>query len=103
MGDGGNVLIYSPLVTMCKCVAATPEPPHSCARRATHYCAPMPACHTIPFIKPGVLIDSTEPSARRDTAPVESCDYCGAPTLVWRKCKLICETCHQINKSCADL
>lgn len=31
------------------------------------------------------------------------CDYCGAERLVWRKCKLICEQCRQINKSCADL
>jgi hypothetical protein len=33
----------------------------------------------------------------------ESCDYCGALTLTWRKCKLICLSCAQINKSCADL
>ena len=33
----------------------------------------------------------------------ELCDYCGAERLVWRKCKLICEQCKQINKSCADL
>jgi hypothetical protein len=33
----------------------------------------------------------------------ESCDYCGSVTLEWRKCKLICSTCAQINKSCADL
>lgn len=33
----------------------------------------------------------------------ETCDYCGAATLAWRKCKLICATCAQINKSCADL
>jgi hypothetical protein len=64
----------------------------------------MPACHTKPFIAPGVLIapvadESTEPPI----APVESCDYCGAITLEWRKCKLICSTCRQINKSCADL
>jgi len=25
------------------------------------------------------------------------------PKLVWRKCKLICEACGNINKSCADL
>jgi hypothetical protein len=34
---------------------------------------------------------------------VESCDYCGAEALVWRKCKLICESCGNIVKSCADL
>jgi len=33
----------------------------------------------------------------------ETCDYCGAATLEWRKCKLVCTTCNQINKSCADL
>jgi hypothetical protein len=34
---------------------------------------------------------------------VESCDYCGAEALIWRKCKLICEQCGNIVKSCADL
>lgn len=33
----------------------------------------------------------------------ETCDHCGSPSLVWRKCKLICGDCRQINKSCADL
>lgn len=33
----------------------------------------------------------------------ETCDYCGSTALRWRKCKLICESCAQINKSCADL
>ena len=33
----------------------------------------------------------------------ETCDYCGSARLEWRKCKLICLTCSQINKSCADL
>ncbi|MBX3174313.1 MAG: hypothetical protein KF709_07860 [Gemmatimonadaceae bacterium] len=33
----------------------------------------------------------------------ETCDHCGSRTLVWRKCKLICSDCRQINKSCADL
>jgi hypothetical protein len=64
----------------------------------------MSACHTKPFISPGVLI---APGAARESepcaAPVESCVYCGATTLEWRKCKLICSTCRQINKSCADL
>jgi len=36
-------------------------------------------------------------------ATEEVCDYCGSPDLEWRKCKLICRTCAQINKSCADL
>ncbi len=33
----------------------------------------------------------------------ETCDYCGSSALTWRKCKLICDDCRQINKSCADL
>jgi hypothetical protein len=33
----------------------------------------------------------------------ETCDYCGSDALWWRKCKLICGNCSQINKSCADL
>jgi hypothetical protein len=33
----------------------------------------------------------------------ETCDYCGSAALRWRKCKLICDDCRQINKSCADL
>ncbi len=33
----------------------------------------------------------------------ELCDYCGAEALAWRKCKLICEACGNIVKSCADL
>ena len=32
-----------------------------------------------------------------------ACEYCGFETLAWRKCKLICSNCKQINKSCADL
>lgn len=68
----------------------------------------MSACHTKPFIAPGILIAPAPATIPADTrapagAPVESCDYCGAVTLEWRKCKLICTTCRQINKSCADL
>jgi hypothetical protein len=36
----------------------------------------------------------------RETVP---CDICGVPALVWRKCKLVCENCGAINKTCADL
>jgi hypothetical protein len=32
-----------------------------------------------------------------------ACDYCGANALVWRKCKLVCDNCRNIVKSCADL
>jgi hypothetical protein len=48
------------------------------------------------------------PSERR-AAPSDSerglapCDLCGVPALVWRKCKLVCENCGAINKTCADL
>ena len=60
----------------------------------------MPACHTKPFILPGVVI---EPERESQAAVQTSCDYCGSPKLEWRKCKLICADCRQINKSCADL
>ena len=63
----------------------------------------MSACHTKPFISPGVLIAPPTAPSNADVPVVESCDYCGATTLEWRKCKLICSTCRQINKSCADL
>jgi hypothetical protein len=62
----------------------------------------MQPCHTKPFIKPGLVIDTTSTdSAVQPMA--ESCDYCGSAHLEWRKCKLICADCRQINKSCADL
>jgi hypothetical protein len=62
----------------------------------------MQPCHTKPFIQPGVVIApaSSAPSTER---VAESCDYCGSAQLEWRKCKLICTDCRQINKSCADL
>jgi len=49
--------------------------------------------------------DATEPTRQVADGPAlgESCDYCGAESLVWRKCKQICMNCSQINKSCADL
>ena len=37
------------------------------------------------------------------TVPGETCDHCGEQTLRWRKCKLICDSCGNIMKSCADL
>jgi hypothetical protein len=40
------------------------------------------------------------PDAERDPA---ACDLCGVPALVWRTCKLVCENCGAINKTCADL
>jgi len=62
----------------------------------------MPACHTIPFVQPGMVIDTTDPDTGT-TVTAETCDYCGSVRLEWRKCKLICGDCRQINKSCADL
>lgn len=62
----------------------------------------MPACHTIPFMPPGVVID-TRATDRGTAVAAETCDYCGSVRLEWRKCKLICSDCRQINKSCADL
>ncbi len=51
----------------------------------------------------GYLVQPAPTAAEPSAPPVESCDYCGATTLTWRKCKLICDNCAQINKSCADL
>jgi hypothetical protein len=64
----------------------------------------MPPCHTVPFLRPGLVIQA-DATARRahgqDT--LDACEYCGSARLEWRKCKLICAECRQINKSCADL
>jgi len=60
----------------------------------------MTACHTKPFIQSGVVI---APEATPATLAAEHCDYCGSEKLEWRKCKLVCSDCRQINKSCADL
>jgi len=68
----------------------------------------MPPCHTTPFLRPGLAIQ-TEPTkqepveAPHEDAGAEGCDFCGSARLEWRKCKLICADCRNINKSCADL
>ena len=49
------------------------------------------------------LAKTLHPSSDRTADRTESCDYCGSERLEWRKCKLICADCCQINKSCADL
>lgn len=71
-----------------------------------HYIPLMP-CHTQPFVLPGVVIapssEDREGDGTHQAAPQESCDYCGSTELEWRKCKLVCAQCRQINKSCADL
>lgn len=38
--------------------------------------------------------------SQREETP---CDVCGIPVLIWRKCKLVCENCGAINRTCADL
>jgi hypothetical protein len=43
------------------------------------------------------------PPREYQAAVADVCDYCASPRIVWRRCKLICENCNQINKSCADL
>ena len=65
----------------------------------------MPPCHVQPFVQPGVVIPIARVTddAPNDAPSPETCDYCGSPRLEWRKCKLICTDCRQINKSCADL
>jgi hypothetical protein len=65
----------------------------------------MPACHTKPFIQPGVVIAPAmqDEAAAATAEQCEQCDYCASPRLEWRKCKLVCTDCRQINKSCADL
>jgi hypothetical protein len=62
----------------------------------------MAPCHTKPFIQPGVVISRDTDEATEHATP-ERCDYCASTRLEWRKCKLICVDCRQINKSCADL
>ena len=46
--------------------------------------------------------ESSSHKSRPDDDPA-CCDVCGVPALVWRKCKLVCENCGSVNKSCADL
>ena len=77
---------------------------------AEHQSFFMPPCHTVPFMRPGSVVDArveenaAELSAHSIAdAAAERCDYCGSVKLEWRKCKLICADCRQINKSCADL
>lgn len=65
----------------------------------------MDPCHTKPFIKPGLAIDTSRQQVYAEPSDPtgDVCDYCGTTSLEWRKCKLVCRTCRQINKSCADL
>ncbi|HEY3288329.1 MAG TPA: hypothetical protein VGJ96_14510 [Gemmatimonadaceae bacterium] len=52
---------------------------------------------------PATPPDTPPRAARTSRAEDLPCDYCGGGPLRWRKCKLICDQCRQINKSCADL
>jgi hypothetical protein len=57
-----------------------------------------------PMSLSGTSARPVETEAREyQSAVQECCDYCESARLTWRKCKLICEQCGQINKSCADL
>jgi hypothetical protein len=56
------------------------------------------------------MTDDREPEGPRQGAPpmyqfgdTVECEICGASTLTWRNCKLICLNCRSIVKSCADL
>ena len=48
-------------------------------------------------------LSPTSDRGAHDPVTAASCDYCGSARLEWRKCKLVCSDCKQINKSCADL
>jgi hypothetical protein len=74
----------------------------------------MPPCHARSSIDPiGATTSASRVIVRDDpseslpaTTEVQSCDccdYCGSARVEWRKCKLVCVDCRQINKSCADL
>ncbi len=55
---------------------------------------------TVPRV--GDLSPASDRGTHEPTAAA-ACDYCGSVRLEWRKCKLVCSDCKQINKSCADL
>ena len=53
--------------------------------------------------EPPAAPDVDPPADPPKSAAVETCDWCGADTLWWRNCKLLCRNCGGIVKSCADL
>ena len=68
----------------------------------------MPPCHVKPFLRqsthePPAVFEQRTPDIEPTAVAQDACEYCGSASLVWRKCKLICSNCQQINKSCADL
>lgn len=62
-----------------------------------------PSAEPSSTVQPAVTAVTASPLVSDGAADAETCDYCGSTTLEWRKCKLICTSCAQINKSCADL
>lgn len=69
----------------------------------------MLPCHTTPFLRLGLVIQPQPAATEPPEAPLghdasaEGCDFCGSARVEWRKCKLVCADCRNINKSCADL
>ncbi len=63
----------------------------------------MIPCHVAPFVRSKRASDEPPAAAGDANVAADVCDYCGSRALEWRKCKLICTNCRQINKSCADL
>ncbi|HVZ34441.1 MAG TPA: hypothetical protein VG963_18560 [Polyangiaceae bacterium] len=63
------------------------------------------ACLTKAFALPDVVIEraSAGDDGTHQAASREGCDHCGLTALEWRKCKLVCTRCRQINESRADL
>lgn len=57
----------------------------------------------VPTLRTMAAVPPPETDPADGPARGETCDYCGSSALTWRKCKLICDDCRQINKSCADL
>ncbi|HEX5520656.1 MAG TPA: hypothetical protein VFX29_03130, partial [Longimicrobiaceae bacterium] len=70
-----------------------------CARlRAGSEAAPQPPAPQPP---PAPAVREMHGAPAPDGA--ERCEICGSERIVWRNCKLICQNCRQIVKSCADL
>ena len=62
-----------------------------------------PAEPPAPISAPLPTGELSSPNGSEAPGAAVACDYCGSSHLEWRKCKLICANCKQINKSCADL
>ena len=77
-----------------------PYDPRWCARINAHRHPPEPEALPAPGPTPA---PPAVPAAASPDGLDESCDVCGSARTEWRKCKLVCLTCRQIVKSCADL